>query len=184
MYEQVIPSLPAVPQCQALLSLTTLSSSYPDLFKPHLESFLPFLISLSHPPPLSSPAELEELGIDLDAPAQAALEILLELADSKPAPLRRLVLPTGESFIKSAGRVCLELIGRLSDDLDDWVGRDSWEDEEDAEEEEEEWSRFGEEGLDRLAQGLGGKTVLPEVWPDVKGLLEGESWKGRYAGLM
>lgn len=109
---------------------------------------------------------------------------MLELADSKPAPLRRLVFPSGEPFIKVAGRLCLELIARLSDDLDDWAGRDAWEDEEDAEEEEEEWSRFGEEGLDRLAQGLGGKTVLPAVWPDVKALLEGDSWKGKYAGLM
>ena len=181
---QVLPSLAPDAQCTALQNLTTLSSSYPDLFKPHLATFLPFLLTISHPPPLSTPADLEELSIDLDGPAQAALEIVLELADSKPAPLRRLVLSSGEPFIKAAARLCLELIARLSDDLDDWAGRDAWEDEEDAEEEEEEWSRFGEEGLDRLAQGLGGKTVLPAVWPDVKALLEGESWKGKYAGLM
>jgi hypothetical protein len=162
---QVLPSLAPDAQCTALQNLTTLSSSYPDLFKPHLATFLPFLLTISHPPPLSTPADLEELSIDLDGPA-------------------RLGLSSGEPFIKAAARLCLELIARLSDDLDDWAGRDAWEDEEDAEEEEEEWSRFGEEGLDRLAQGLGGKTVLPAVWPDVKALLEGESWKGKYAGLM
>lgn len=55
---------------------------------------------------------------------------------------------------------------------------------EQAEEDNDSNSVVAESSLDRLACGLGGKTVLPHINATLSQMLQSENWKCRHAALM
>jgi importin-5 len=156
-----------------LQSFHALASVHPIVFLPHIETLLPFLLRVS------LPANPEETASS-DSPAQPAFELLLTLVDNKPAFFRKYTTASGEGFVHAAAQVAIQLVAAI-ENPEDWGQEDGDETEEDGE-----WSVWGEECLDRIACALGGKAVLPPVWPMVESLLQGENrgWKERYAGLL
>ena len=64
-------------------------------------------------------------------------------------------------------------------DEDDWVGSD-----EHQEEDIESNAVVAESALDRLACGLGGKTVFPQIMALTPVMLQQADWKSRHAALM
>lgn len=63
--------------------------------------------------------------------------------------------------------------------VQDWSVSD-----EQAEEDNDSNSVVAESSLDRLACGLGGKTVLPHINSTLSQMLQSDSWKCRHAALM
>ncbi|CED85608.1 Karyopherin (importin) beta 3 [Phaffia rhodozyma] len=171
----LLHSLPEDQQTDAIQTLIPIASMYPSLFTPHLPVLVPFLLQLSHPP--QPTADEPALEIPSDHPAQPAFELLLSLVEVKPAVFRRV-----PNFANDAARVAIQCLARLGDDAE-W-GTQLDDEDDDADEGEGSWSVWGEECMDRLAEGLGGKTFLPGTWDLVEGLCKGAEWKGRYAGLM
>jgi len=65
------------------------------------------------------------------------------------------------------------------DEEEDWATSD-----EPCEDDSDCNAAVAESSLDRLACGLGGKTILPIVMSQVQTMLGNPSWQHRYAGLM
>lgn len=83
-----------------------------------------------------------------------ALEMLITLAECAPAMSRKCSL-----LIQNAPVLALHLALDLEDDLDDWCGSKY------SEEISEEPCLVGEEAIERLVSGLGGKAVIPVIFP-------------------
>ena len=65
------------------------------------------------------------------------------------------------------------------DDEDDWAIQD-----EDEEEDSESNPVVAESALDRIAMGLGGKTILPHITSNIPIMLQNPDWRYRHAALM
>ncbi|CAA9994529.1 unnamed protein product [Nesidiocoris tenuis] len=105
---------------------------------------------------------------------QLALETIVTLSESAPAMMRK----EAGKYIPVLVPLILTLMTDL-DDIEDWsVSDEIIEDDNDSN------NVVAESALDRLAVGLGGKTILPEVLSNIPAMLNNNNWKYRHAALM
>ncbi|KND04212.1 uncharacterized protein SPPG_01645 [Spizellomyces punctatus DAOM BR117] len=104
---------------------------------------------------------------------QTALELLMTLAESAPAMMRK-----HAGFCQSLIPILLEWMGNLEDE-EKWFTTDDIEDE-DCESDD----IIAGEALDRLARALGGKAVLPVTFSYIPTMLAAEDWRKRHGALM
>ena len=103
-----------------------------------------------------------------------ALELMVTLGESAPAMVRKVV----GGVIGHLVQACLTMMTDLEEE-EDWAISD-----EPLEEDNESNSVVAESALDRLAVGLGGKTVFPHILQLTPAMLQHADWRYRHAGLM
>lgn len=150
---------------EALEALIELADNHPRFLRKQLESVLNAMILV---------AEADSLD---DATRNYAVEFLLTLAEARekaPGMLRKC-----PHFVQ---RLFQCLLGFLLD-LEDTP---EWHTQEDDEDNNDESGRYdvGQEGLDRLAMAMGGKTVLPLASQMLPVFLADKDWTKRHAALI
>jgi len=103
-----------------------------------------------------------------------ALELMVTLGESAPAMVRKVV----GGVIGHLVQACLTMMTDLEEE-EDWAISD-----EPLEEDNESNAVVAESALDRLAVGLGGKTVFPHILQLTPAMLQHADWRYRHAGLM
>lgn len=103
-----------------------------------------------------------------------ALEVMVSLAENAPAMVRN----KAEKYVAVLIPIILQMMTDLEDD-DDWAVSDDVN-----EDDTNDNNIIAESALDRLACGLGGKSVLPHIISTLPSMLLQEDWKQRYAALM
>jgi len=103
-----------------------------------------------------------------------ALEVVVTTAETAPAMVRKVV---GGS-VGPVVQACLQMMTDLEEE-DDWAVSD-----EPQEEDNDSNAVVAESALDRLACGLGGKTVFPHIMQLTPAMLQHADWKYRHAALM
>lgn len=110
----------------------------------------------------------------LDSWRQLALEVIVTLAETAPASVRK----CGATIIPVVISTSLKMMTDLDDD-EDWSTSDDL-----TEEDNDSNSVVAESALDRLACGIGGKSVLPNILSSLPTMLQNPDWKYRHAALM
>jgi len=110
----------------------------------------------------------------MDAWRHLALELTVTTAETAPAMVRKVV---GGSVLGLV-QACLAMMTDL-DDEDDWAVSD-----EPQEDDNDSNAVVAESALDRLACGLGGKTVFPHIMQMTPTMLQNPDWKYRHAAMM
>ncbi|XP_011878216.1 PREDICTED: importin-5 [Vollenhovia emeryi] len=110
----------------------------------------------------------------LDSWRQLALEVLVTLAETAPAMVRKV----GDTYIVPLVPLVLKMMTDLEED-EKWSFSD-----EIIEEDNDSNTVVAESALDRLACGLGGKTMLPQIVLNIPTMLNNTDWKYRHAALM
>lgn len=105
----------------------------------------------------------------LDSWRQLALEVLVTLAETAPAMVRKV----GEKYIVSLVPLVLKMMTDLEED-EKWSFSD-----EIIEDDNDSNNVVAESALDRLACGLGGKTMLPQIVQNIPTMLNNSDWKYR-----
>ncbi|KAL1450070.1 hypothetical protein WDU94_002525 [Cyamophila willieti] len=145
-----------------LKSLIDIVEACPKFLRPQLDPMVAFCIKVFENDTLED--SLRHLG----------LEVLVSLSETA-APM----------FRKEAGKylqVLVPLILRMMTNIDD---DEKWgETDEVVEDDNESNTVVAETGLDRLACGIGGKTILPIIMNTVPDMLTNPDWKYRHAALM
>jgi len=103
-----------------------------------------------------------------------ALEVVVTTSETAPAMVRKVVGGSVAPLVQA----CLQMMTDLEDE-DDWAVSD-----EPQEEDNDSNSVVAESALDRLACGLGGKTVFPHIMQMAPVMLQNADWKYRHAALM
>lgn len=98
-----------------------------------------------------------------------ALEVLITLTETAPAMVRKV----GGKYIASLVSLILEMMTDLDED-EKWSFSD-----EIIEEDNDSNNVVAESALDRLACGLGGKTILPLIVQNIPTMLNNSNWKYR-----
>jgi hypothetical protein len=139
-----LPSLPHAHLPKFLITLTPLTTSHPQLFAPHLQVLLSFLLALiipsvdsgltptvarpfpgtqsfTFPPtPNGDPPDDDELDEEAEEVRKAALEFMISLSEARPAMVRRV-----DGWVSAMVRDCLGGMGELRDDeLSTWLDAD------------------------------------------------------------
>ncbi|XP_022901900.1 importin-5 [Onthophagus taurus] len=110
----------------------------------------------------------------LDSWRQLALEGMVTLAEMAPAMVR-----------KNAGNYVEQLVPLVLQFMADIEEEDGWSEQDEILEEDNDCNNVvAEAALDRLACGLGGKTILPLVTRNIPAMLTSADWKQRHAALM
>nr|CAG4640621.1 EOG090X00U8 [Eulimnadia texana] len=109
-----------------------------------------------------------------DSWRQLALEVIVTLSETAPAAVRK----SGAPIIPTLVSGCLKMMTDLDEDPD-WSTSDDL-----TEEDNDSNNVVAEAALDRLACGLGGKTILPHVVQNIPMLLSNPDWRFRHAALM
>ncbi|XP_075236845.1 karyopherin beta 3 [Lycorma delicatula] len=145
-----------------LKCLIDLSESTPKFLRPQLDNIIQMCMNVL------TNEEIE------DSWRHLALEVMVTLSETAPAMMR-----------KEAGKYILVLVPfilKMMTDLDDdpeWsVSDEITEDDNDSN------NVVAESALDRLACGLGGKTILPQIVENIPSMLSNPDWKYRHAALM
>lgn len=102
------------------------------------------------------------------------LEVMVSLSENAPAMVRR----RAEKYIVALIPLVLQMMTDMEDD-EEWATSDSV-----TEDDNSDNNVIAESSLDRLACGLGGKCVLPNVMNSLPAMLGHADWKQRYAALM
>lgn len=103
-----------------------------------------------------------------------ALEVMVSLAENAPAMVRN----KAEKYVIVLIPMILQMMTDLEEDM-------SWSVSDDVDEDDTNDNNIiAESALDRLACGLGGKSVLPHIISTIPGMLLHVDWKQRYAALM
>ncbi|XP_013418000.1 importin-5-like isoform X1 [Lingula anatina] len=147
------------------------------------DSILKCLIDLAENTPKYLRSQLETLfGLCLkvisdanmeDNWRQLALEVIVTLSETAPAMVRKY-----EKFIPLLVPQVLAMMVDLEEE-EDWATSDEVE-----EDDNDSNAIAGESALDRLACGLGGKTMLPHIIANVPQMLSSPDWRYRHAALM
>lgn len=103
-----------------------------------------------------------------------ALEVMVSLSENAAAMVRK----RADKYIAALIPLVLQMMTDLEDD-EEWSVSDEI-DEDDTSDN----NVIAESALDRLACGLGGKTVLPHIVNNISNMLAHENWKQRHAALM
>uniref|UniRef100_A0A6M2DRC2 Putative karyopherin importin beta 3 n=1 Tax=Xenopsylla cheopis TaxID=163159 RepID=A0A6M2DRC2_XENCH len=109
-----------------------------------------------------------------DSWRQLSLEVMVTLSETAPAMVRKV---TGK-YVAALVPLVLQMMCDIEDE-DDWAVSD-----EIIEDDSECNNVVAESSLDRLACGLGGKTMLPLVIQNIPSMLSHSDWKQRHAALM
>ncbi|KAM7363450.1 karyopherin beta 3 [Cochliomyia hominivorax] len=102
------------------------------------------------------------------------LEVMVSLAENAPAMVRK----RAEKYINALIPLVLQMMTDMDDD-ENWATSDVVTDDDNSDN-----NVIAESSLDRLACGLGGKSVLPHVMNSLPAMLSHSDWKQRYAALM
>lgn len=103
-----------------------------------------------------------------------ALEVMVSLAENAPAMVRN----KAEKYVVILIPMILQMMTDLEDD-------ENWSVSDDVDEDDTNDNNIiAESALDRLACGLGGKSVLPHIISTLPNMLLHENWKQRFAALM
>lgn len=102
------------------------------------------------------------------------LEVMVSLAENAPAMVRK----RAEKYVNALIPLVLQMMTDMDDD-EDWATSDVVTDDDNSDN-----NVIAESSLDRLACGLGGKSVLPHVMNSLPAMLGHSDWKQRYAALM
>ncbi|KAH7350072.1 importin subunit beta-3 [Plectosphaerella cucumerina] len=149
----------------ALVSLIDLAELAPKLFKPMFRSLVQFSISV-----------VQDQELD-DLCRQNALELMATFADYAPNMCRK-----DETYTNDMITQCLSLMTDLGDDDDDsaeWLNTD------DLDQDESDQNHVaGEQCMDRLANRLGGQTILAPTFHWLPRMMTSAAWKDRHAALM
>lgn len=146
---------------KALIDLTELC---PTFLRPQLEVIFELCLKV-----LGS-ADVE------DAMRHLALEVMVSLSENAAATVRK----RADKYITVLIPKVLEMMADLDEDSEN-----QWSVSEDTDEEDESDNNIiAESSLDRLACGLGGRTVLPHILSNVPRMLDSADWRHRHAALM
>merc|ERR1719414_2172099 len=103
-----------------------------------------------------------------------ALEVLVTLCETAPAMVRKVAAGQLGPSIQTILQMMTEI-----DEEDDWATSD-----EAADDDSDSNAVVAESALDRMACGLGGKTVFPHILSTTPQMLQNPDWKWRHAALM
>ncbi|KAI7778879.1 hypothetical protein LA080_001570 [Diaporthe eres] len=149
---------------KALVALIDLAESAPKMFKLLFHNLVQFSISVIQDKELS------------DICRQNALELMATFADYAPSMCKK-----DSSFTNDMITQCLSLMTDLGEDEDvqDWLDAD------DLDQEESDQNHVaGEQCMDRLANKLGGLTILAPTFNWLPRMMQSMSWKDKHAALM
>lgn len=169
---EVLNVLPPIKESQdsddltkALICLIDLAEVAPKMFKPLFRNLVAFSISCIQDKELSDQAR------------QNALELMATFADYAPAMCRK-----DPSYTTDMITQCLSLMTDIGIDDDDAT---EWNESEDMDPEESDLNHVaGEQCMDRLANKLGGQTILAPTFSWLPRMMQSESWRDRHAALM
>ena len=143
---------------EALLKvLIDLAESTPRFLRPQLENIMEMCMKIF---------SNEEMG---NSWRQLALEVLVTLSETAPAMVRKV----GGKYIVTLVPLVLKMMTDLEED-EEWSFSD-----EIIEEDNDSNNVVAESALDRLACGLGGKTMLPHIVQNIPSMLSNPDWKYR-----
>ncbi|XP_076645854.1 karyopherin beta 3 [Halictus rubicundus] len=109
-----------------------------------------------------------------DSWRQLALEVLVTLSETAPAMVRKV----GGKYIISLVPLVLKMMTDIEED-EKWSFAD-----EIVDDDNDSNTVVAESSLDRLACGLGGKTMLPQIVQNIPSMLNNSDWRYRHAALM
>ncbi|XP_071539871.1 importin-5 [Panulirus ornatus] len=145
-----------------LKCLVDLAESCPKFLRPQVETILQLVIKALPDPSVG------------DTWKHLILEVVVTLAETAPAMVRK----AGAKYMNTLIPQMLNMMTDLEDE-EEWSVSD-----EQAEEDNDSNAVVAESSLDRLACGLGGKTVLPHINATLSQMLQSDNWKCRHAALM
>ncbi|PBP19199.1 ARM repeat-containing protein [Diplocarpon rosae] len=150
---------------RALLSLIDLAEVAPKMFKPLFHNVVAFSVSVIQDKELTDQAR------------QNALELMATFADYAPVMVKKDPTYTSDMITQ-----CLSLmtdIGVDDDDAAEWNAFD------DMDPEESDLNHVaGEQCMDRLANKLGGQTILAPTFGWLPRMMNSDAWRDRHAALM
>ncbi|ESU14277.1 hypothetical protein FGSG_13254 [Fusarium graminearum PH-1] len=150
---------------KALLALIDLAESAPKMFKPLFSNLVQFSISVVQD------KELDNIC------RQNALELMATFADYAPSVCRK-----DPSYTNDMITQCLSLMTDLGEDDDDaseWMASDDFD-----QDESDQNHVAGEQTMDRLANKLGGQTILAPTFNWLPRMMTSMAWRDRHAALM
>ncbi|KAK7990628.1 hypothetical protein PG990_014908 [Apiospora arundinis] len=151
---------------KALLALIDLAETCPKMFKPLFHNLVMFSVGV---------IQDKDLG---DICRQNALELMATFADYAPSMCRK-----DSSYTNDMITQCLSLMTDLGEDDDD--DSSEWLTSEDFDAEESDLNHVaGEQCMDRLANKLGGETILAPTFSWLPRMMTSMAWKDRHAALM
>ncbi|KAI1810595.1 armadillo-type protein [Poronia punctata] len=151
---------------KALLALIELAESSPKMFKPLFHTLVGFSIGVIQDKELT------------DLCRQNALELMATFADYAPSMCRK-----DPSYTNDMITQCLSLMTDLGDEDDEAVAE--WLSNDDLDSEESDANHVaGEQCMDRLANKLGGDTILGPTFHWLPRMMTSMAWKDRHAALM
>ncbi|KAL9057872.1 MAG: hypothetical protein Q9162_002102 [Coniocarpon cinnabarinum] len=150
---------------RAILAVIVLAEFSPKMFKDHFHDLVTFSIGIVKDKELS------------DTARQNALELMATFADNAPAMCKRDSNYTTEMVMQ-----CLALMADVGAGDEDASG---WNEAEDLDQDESDANHVaGEQTMDRLANKLGGPTLLPPTFEWMPKMLNSSSWQEKHAALM
>ena len=150
---------------KAFVSLIELAEAAPKMFKPLFPNLRQFSISV-----------IQDKEMD-DQVRQNALELMATFAEFAPNMCKK-----DASFASDMVTQCLSLMTDIGIDDDDAA---EWNAQEDLDSEESDLNHVaGEQCMDRLANKLGGETLLPVTFTWLPRMMHSASWRDRHAALM
>jgi len=145
-----------------LKTLIDLSEAMPKYLRPQLTDIFQLCLKM---------VVNEDLG---ESWRHLSLEFIVTTAENAPAMVRKVV----GGCIGDVVQACLQMMCDIEEE-DDWSVNDVPE-----EEDSDSNAVVAESALDRLACGLGGKTVFPHIMRLTPTMLQSQDWKHRHAALM
>lgn len=169
---EVLNILPPIKESQdsddlekALMALIDLAEIAPKMFKPLFSNLVTFSVSVIQDKELSDQAR------------QNALELMATFADYAPAMCKK-----DPSYTSDMITQCLSLMTDIGVDDDDAA---EWNASDDMEPDESDQNHVaGEQCMDRLANKLGGQTILAPTFGWLPRMMTSGSWRDRHAALM
>ncbi|KAF4591475.1 importin beta-3 subunit [Ophiocordyceps camponoti-floridani] len=172
LISDVLNILPPIKESQesedlskALLALIDLAESAPKMFKQLFHNLVQFNISV-----------IQDKELD-NICRQNALELMATFADYAPSMCRK-----DASYTNDMVTQCLSLMTDLGEDDDDaaeWLASD------DLDQDESDQNHVaGEQAMDRLANKLGGQTILAPTFNWLPRMMTSMAWRDRHAALM
>ncbi|KAH8595233.1 armadillo-type protein [Bisporella sp. PMI_857] len=150
---------------KGLVSLIDLAEVAPKMFKPTFHDLVTFSISVIQDKELT------------DGARQNALELMATFADYAPAMCKK-----DTSFTTEMITQCLSLMTDIGVDDDNCA---EWNASDDMDPEESDLNHVaGEQCMDRLANKLGGQTILAPTFSWLPRMMHSDNWQDRHAALM
>ncbi|KAI8867827.1 ARM repeat-containing protein [Ramicandelaber brevisporus] len=142
-------------------NIVAMTSDRPQILRKHAETLVPFCLATM------ANKDFEERTRSI------ALEELVTLCESCPALMRKQA-----GFLETIVPNLLEMIADIDDDKD-WYTSDSPDNSDEGELKDD-----AETSLDRIACALGGKRLVPILFPLIQTLFRSAEWQQRQAGLL